>query len=319
MLSAIFLFRPVTRSVTFCVQAPTPSEKASMNRESENHPVRENSSILGAAESVETSEAASTTEFSLSKIAPVLRGRAALVTGAGVGIGRAIAEQFAAAGATVGIHFNRSRDDADLTLDSIVKQGGNGVLLQADLTNPLDAARLAEDFTRQVGRIDILVNNAGGPIQRTKMEECPLDLWHEVIATNLTSAFLVTKGAIPGLRASKAGSILNILTLSIQTGGANGAGPYAIAKGGLQVMTRTLAKELAPTIRVNSLMPGVIETRHHEAFTTAERMEQYRKETPLGRNGQAEEVAAAALFLCSPGASFINGACIDINGGRFLR
>src|SRR5262249_11624959 len=124
---------------------------------------------------------------------------------------------------------------------------------------------------------------------------------------------------IPPLRASGNGSIINNLTLSIQTGGANGAGPYAIAKGGLQVMTRTLARELAPAVRVNSIMPGVIETRHHEAFSTPERMEQYRRETPLGRNGAGEEVGTAVLYLVSDEARFINGALIDINGGRFLR
>ena len=113
--------------------------------------------------------------------------------------------------------------------------------------------------------------------------------------------------------------IIHNLSLSVQTGGANGAGPYAIAKGGLQVMTRTLARELAPTVRTNAIMPGVIETRHHEVFSTPERMQQYRNETPLGRNGTAEEVASAVLFLVSDAARFINGALIDINGGRFLR
>ncbi len=85
------------------------------------------------------------------------------------------------------------------------------------------------------------------------------------------------------------------------------------------VLTRTLAKELAPAVRANAIMPGVIETPHHKRFTLPERMEQYRRETPLGRNGAAEEVAAAVHFLASDASSFINGAIIDINGGRFLR
>jgi 3-oxoacyl-[acyl-carrier protein] reductase len=139
------------------------------------------------------------------------------------------------------------------------------------------------------------------------------------LATNLTSHFVVTQRAIPHLRGSGNGVIINNLSLSVQTGGANGAGAYAIAKGGLQVMTRTLARELAPAVRCNAIMPGVIETPHHEAFTSPERMEQYRRETPLGRNGSAEEVAATVLFLASDAARFINGALLDINGGRFLR
>ena len=135
----------------------------------------------------------------------------------------------------------------------------------------------------------------------------------------MTSAFWVTRRAIPHLRASGKGSIVNNLSLSVQTGGANGAGPYAAAKGALQVLTRTLARELAPAVRVNAIMPGVIETRHHEVFSSAAQMEDYRRQTPLGRNGTAEEVAQAVLFLASDAASFITGAILDINGGRFLR
>src|SRR5205814_4658455 len=123
------------------------------------------------------------------------------------------------------------------------------------------------------------------------IEDCSLELWQAVLATNLTSAFLVTRRAIPHLRASGRGAIVNNLTLSVQTGGANGAGPYAVAKGGLQVLTRTLARELAPAVRTNAVMPGVIETRHHEVFSTPERMADYRRQTPLGRIGRVDEVA----------------------------
>jgi 3-oxoacyl-[acyl-carrier protein] reductase len=248
-----------------------------------------------------------------------LRGQAALVTGAGVGIGRAIAESLSGAGAVVGVHCHRSLDEARQVVEGIRGRGGTAYLLQADLTDPAAAARVVDEIVEQAGRLDILVNNAGSPVDRVRIEQCSLDLWHQVLATNLTSAFLVTQRAIPHLRSSGRGAIVNNLTLSIQTGGANGAGPYAVAKGGLQVLTRTLARELAPEIRTNAIMPGVIETRHHEIFSTPERLEQYRRETPLGRNGTAEEVAAAVMFLVSDEARFINGALLDINGGRFLR
>jgi 3-oxoacyl-[acyl-carrier protein] reductase len=248
-----------------------------------------------------------------------LSGRAALVTGAGVGIGRAVAEALAGAGAFVGVHHNRSAEEAAAVLAGIRARGGDGTLLHADLADPAQASDLADRFVQTSGRLDILINNAGSPIRRARIEECSLELWQEIITVNLTAAFLVTRGAIPHLRATGNGAIVNNLTLSIQTGGANGAGPYAIAKGGVQVMTRTLARELAPHVRTNAIMPGVIETRHHEQFSTPERMEQYRKETPLGRNGAAEEVASAVLFLASDAGRFVNGALIDINGGRFLR
>lgn len=248
-----------------------------------------------------------------------LAGRAVLVTGAGVGIGRAIAESLAAAGAFVGVHCHRSLDGANETLAAIRQRGGDGVVLQADLSNADEAISLVDRLVAVTGRLDVLVNNAGSPIERQKIEDCPLDLWWQILDTNLTSAFVVTQRAIPHLKRSGHGAIVNNLSLSVQTGGANGAGPYAVAKGGLQVLTRTLARELAPDVRVNAIMPGVIETRHHEAFTTAERMEQYRLETPLGRNGTAEEVASVVRFLVSDEARFVTGAIIDVNGGRFLR
>lgn len=248
-----------------------------------------------------------------------LSGRVAIVTGAGVGIGQATARALGEAGAFVGIHYHRSEAGARRTLELVSEAGSRGLLLQADLTRPEECRRIVASLVEHAGRLDILFNNAGAPIERSSIEACPLQLWEEVLATNLTSAFLVTQCAIPHLRATGRGSIINNLTLSVQTGGSGGAGPYAVAKGGLGVLTRTLARELAPEVRTNAIMPGVIQTRHHEVFSTPERMETYRRETPLGRNGEADEVAAAVVFLAGDGARFINGALLDINGGRFLR
>ena len=248
-----------------------------------------------------------------------LSGRVALVTGGGVGIGRATALALASAGALVGLHYNTSAAEARQTLSEIEAGGGRGILLQGDLAHESQATRIVDDLASQAGRLDILVNNAGSPLRRSKIEDCPTDLWTAALTVNVTSAFLVTRTAIPHLRKSGRGAIVNNLSLSVQTGGAGGAGPYAAAKGALQVLTRTLARELAPQVRVNAIMPGVIETRHHEQFSTPERMEEYRRQTPLGRNGSAEEVARAVLFLASDAASFLTGAIVDINGGRFLR
>lgn len=253
--------------------------------------------------------------------APAFRfdGLTALVTGGGTGIGRATAEALAAAGANVVVHFHSSANDAAATRAAIRDAGGQAEIEQADLSDAAAATALVDRAAAHFGGIDILVNNAGSVIERAKIEDCSLALWQQSLSVNLTSAFLVTQRAIPLLRQSGHGSIVNILSLSVQTGGANGAGPYAAAKGGLQVFTRTLAKELAPQVRTNAVMPGVIETRHHEQFTSPDRMEQYRRETPLGRNGTAVEVANVVTFLASDAARFVNGALIDISGGRFLR
>ena len=248
-----------------------------------------------------------------------LHGRVALVTGAGVGIGRASALALSAAGAKIGLHYRSSGAAAEETLALVRERGGQGVLLQADLADEAQAEAIVDGVVAEFGGLDILLNNAGDPLQRSTIENCPTELWRQALDVNVTSAFFVTRRAIPHLRASGRGSIINNLSLSVQTGGAGGAGPYAAAKGALQVLTRTLARELAPAVRVNAIMPGVIETRHHEVFSTPERMEDYRRQTPLGRNGTAEEVAAAVLFLAGDAASFLTGAILDINGGRFLR
>jgi len=247
-----------------------------------------------------------------------LAGKVALVTGAATGIGRAVALRLAAAGARLGIHYHTSAAQAQELSREARDLGVESLLLPADLTIEHQATALVDRLGEHFERLDILVNNAGSPVARATLAECPTALWREAFDVNATSAFLVTRRAIPLLRQAR-GTIVNNLSLSVQTGGAFGAGPYAAAKGALLVMTRTLARELAPEVRVNSIMPGVIETPHHERFSTPEQMAGYRQQTPLGRNGLADEVAGAVLFLASPAASFMTGAILDINGGRFLR
>jgi len=250
---------------------------------------------------------------------PELSGRVALVTGAGAGISQAVALALGCAGATVGVHYRHSEAGARETLQRLEDAGTRGILLHADLTVEEEATSVVDRLVTAMGRLDILVNNAGSPVARSRLEDCSTQLWRRVFDVNVTSAFWVTRRAIAHLRSSGHGSIINTLTLSIQTGGSGGAGPYAAAKGALQVMTRTLARELAPEVRVNAIMPGVIETRHHEEFSTPQKMAEYAAQTPLGRNGTAEEVAQAVLFLASDAARFITGAILDVNGGRFLR
>jgi 3-oxoacyl-[acyl-carrier protein] reductase len=249
-----------------------------------------------------------------------MTGRAALVTGAGGGIGQASAIVLAQAGAVVGIHYRSNEAGAQGTLAEIEKAGGRGILLKGDLTVEADANQIVDDFVAKAGRLDVLFNNAGDPLTRSSIEQCPTDLWMQSFQVNVHSAFLVTRRAIPALRkASGHGSIINNLSLSVQTGGSGGAGPYAAAKGALQVFTRTLSRELAPEVRANCIMPGVVETRHHEIFSTPEKMADYRRQTPLGRNSTSDEIAQAVLFLASDASRFMTGGMIDLNGGRFLR
>lgn len=247
------------------------------------------------------------------------QGKRALVTGASSGIGKATAQLLAARGAFVGVHCNSNLDGANETLKTIRSHGGDGVVLQADLSDTAAAANLVDEFAAVANGMDVLINNAGSPVKRASIEECDLALFQNILRINLTSVFVVTQRAIPHLRESGKGAIVNNLSLSVFTGGSGGGGVYALAKGAVQVMTRTLARELAPVIRTNAIMPGVIETPHHDTFSTPQKMIDYASQTPMGRNGQADEVAQAAVFLASDAAAFINGALLDINGGRYLR
>ncbi len=248
-----------------------------------------------------------------------LTGKTALISGAAVGIGRACALALGKAGATIGLHYHSSKGAAETLMAELTALKINAIMLPADLTDERQANATVDKLVAETGHLDILVNNSGGLVKRAKIEETTLENWHKSLDINLTSAFLLTRRAIPHLRATGSGRIVNLLSLSVQTGGANGAGAYAAPKGGLMVFTHTLAKELAPQVRTNSVMPGTVETQHHEIHSTPEMMENYRKQTPLGRNTMAEEVASAVLFLVSDMSSHINGALIDISGGRFLR
>lgn len=248
-----------------------------------------------------------------------LTGKVALISGAAVGIGRACALALGQAGAFIGLNYHSSREAAESLYAELSALNIKALLLPADLTDEAQANAVVDKLVAETGRLDILVNNSGGLVKRAKIEETTLANWQKSLDINLTSAFLVTKHAIPHLRATGSGRIVNLLSLSVQTGGANGAGAYAAPKGGLMVFTHTLAKELAPEIRTNSVMPGTVETQHHEIHSTPEMLENYRKQTPLGRNTMAEEVASSVLFLVSDMSSHINGALIDISGGRFLR
>ncbi len=248
-----------------------------------------------------------------------LTGKVALISGAAVGIGRACALALGKAGAFIGINYHSSKDAAESLSAELTAKNIKSILLPADLTDEAQANAVVDKLVAETGRLDILVNNSGGLVKRAKIEETTLDNWRKSLDINLTSAFLVTKRAIPHLRNTGSGRIVNLLSLSVQTGGANGAGAYAAPKGGLMVFTHTLAKELAPEVRTNSVMPGTVETQHHEIHSTPEMLENYRKQTPLGRNTMAEEVASSVLFLASDMSSHINGALIDISGGRFLR
>jgi len=247
-----------------------------------------------------------------------LKGKKVLVTGSSSGIGRATAILFARQGAYVGVHYFRTKNGAQKTLKA-VKKNGNGTIVGGDLRDEKQAQDAVDKFAEAAGGIDILVNNAGTMVGRQSFESATLEYHEDVYATNVRSVFLVTRAAMPYLKKSK-GVVINIGSVAGHTGGAGGSGMYSGAKAAVATETISMAKEFAKYgIRVNSVLPGFIETRFHEQYSTPQRCKEVAKTTPLGRNGTGEDIGNAVLFLASEAASFITGEYIAVNGGLYMR
>lgn len=247
-----------------------------------------------------------------------LKGKRVLVTGSSSGIGQATAILFSQQSCYVGVHYFRTKAGAQKTLRA-VKRNSDGAVVYGDLRDEKRAEEAVREFAAAAGGMDILVNNAGTMVGRQFFESAPLEYHEDVYATNVRSVFLVTRAAVPYLKKSK-GVIVNVGSVAGHTGGNGGSGMYAGAKAAVAAETISMAKEFAKYgIRVNSVLPGFIETRFHEQYSTPERCKEVAKKTPLGRNGTGEDVANAILFLASKSASFITGAYISVNGGLYMR
>jgi len=249
---------------------------------------------------------------------PNLTGKVALVTGGGAGIGRAIAEALGARGATVAVHYFKSREGAQAACAAI---GGRAAAFQADLTSGDQVRELVRQVDAQLGPIDILVNNAGDLIERRSLVEMTEAMFRQVIDVNLTSTFLCCQAVARPMIARGAGAIVNMSSLAAHNGGGPGAFAYSAAKAGIIALTKAIAKELAPKgIRANCVSPGLIgDTQFHGRFTAPAAFEAAAKSVPLGRAGTPEEVAHVVAFLASDEAAYLTGETIEINGGLFMR
>ena len=238
-----------------------------------------------------------------------------LITGASTGIGAATA-RLLAAGNLIFAHYHSSKAEAGRTARAVGEQGGEAVLLQADLSTEQGCRDLLSAVAARSGSLDALVNNAGGLIRRTPVRDLPWELMLQTFALNVFSTMLVSRLAIPLLEKGTNPAIVNISSIAVRTG-APTATIYGAAKGAVDVFTRGLAKELAPAIRVNAVAPGFIRTPFHDKVSTPELMETSRQNTPLKRLGEAAHIAEAIRFLIE--AEFITGETIDVNGGLFMR
>jgi 3-oxoacyl-[acyl-carrier protein] reductase len=244
-----------------------------------------------------------------------LSGRVAIVTGAGRNIGRAIALALADGGAAVVVNARRNRNEAENVAGEIERAGGKAIALIADVADPGAVGKMVAAAAAHFGRIDILVNNAAVRAEQA-FEQMTLAEWRAVTAVILDGAFNCVQACLPHLKPGGAGVIVNIGGLSAHTGAARR--PHVVtAKAGLVGFTRALAHELAPDkIRVNTVTPGLMATPRPAG--EPEPAHHSHVHVLAGRRGVPEDIAAAVRFLCGPGASFITGQNIQVNGGAFL-
>jgi len=248
-----------------------------------------------------------------------LKGKRILVTGSSSGIGQATVIEFAKQGCFVGVHYFKTKQGGEKTLEE-VKKHGDGVLLCGDVRDEKQVRQMVEDFANAAGGIDVLVNNAGDLIERQPFETATVEYQDNIYATNIKSVIVAAQATLPYLKQSR-GNIINVGSVAGHHGGGAGSGIYAGAKAAVAVHTIAMAKEFGKYgIRVNSVMPGLIETRFHQRYSSEERKKEIARQTPLGRNGTAEDVAKAILFLAdNEAAGFITGEYIAVNGGLYMR
>lgn len=245
-----------------------------------------------------------------------LNQKVAIVTGAATGIGQAIAVAFARQGAAVTVDYVGKGNLADETLSQIANANGRGISVDADVSDPVQVQKLVDKTVDKFGRLDILVNNAGIEFKHPFLE-FPLDLWNKVIAVNLTGPWLCAQAAARQMiKQGGGGRIINISSVHEDLPMPTNA-PYCASKGGLRMLMRTIAVELAPHgITVNNIGPGAIYTpidKDVEAEPAVEK--KLLSEIPLGRWGRPEEVADLAVYLASDVAGYITGSTHFIDGG----
>ena len=246
-----------------------------------------------------------------------LRGQVALITGANRGIGKTTAEVLHAAGANVALLARTADTLNEVAAPLLAERPHSALALTVDVADEMQVNRAVEQVMARWSRIDILVNNAGLVSPGAFDRIAPAD-WERVLSVNLTGSYLCCRAVAPMMQQQRSGRIINISSISAQTGGVSGGAHYAAAKGGLLAMTKTLARDLAPYgITVNAIAPGQIDTRPE--FLTPQQREKLEGMIPLGRLGQPEEIAYPILFLASPMAAYMTGATLDVNGGILKR
>ena len=244
-----------------------------------------------------------------------LTGKVAVVTGASKGIGASIAKHLAAEGAAVVVNYSSSKTDADKVVGAITAEGGKAVAVQGDASKKADIDRLFAETKSKFGRLDILVNNAG-IYEFAPLENITEEQFHKQFNVNVLGLILASQSAAK-MFDSTGGCIINTSSV-VSTLGIPGGAVYSGTKGAVDAITRSLAAELGSRgIRVNAIRPGMVETEgtHAAGIEGSEMQKQVRAQTPLGRLGQPQDIASAAVFLASADSSWMTGETVLISGG----
>lgn len=244
-----------------------------------------------------------------------LAGKTAIVTGGGRDIGAAAAKKLASEGANVAISYFESSKGADAVVAEIEGAGGKALAVQADLNTQDGVDALVGATLKAYGGVDVLVNNAGGLVARKTMAEMDLAHWNTVMTLNLTSTFMMTKACLEHM---KTGVVVNLASQAGRDGGGPGSLAYATSKGAVMTMTRGLAKEVGPDVRVNALCPGMIDTDFHNIHTPDAGRRGFEANAPMKRQGHVEDAANLILFLACDDSAFMTGTNIDLNGGMLF-
>jgi len=249
---------------------------------------------------------------------PEFSGRVVAVTGAAQGIGAETARAFAEQRAAVAL-LDIDEAGARKVAAEIVAAGGRALALRTDVTDEHSVARAIGSVVADLGGLDVLVNCAGGYGRLATVADMPLDEWDRTVALNLRSVFLTSRAAIPHLKRSKAGRIINVASISGRTVHAASSPAYGAAKAGVIQLTRFLAYQLGPAnITANAIAPITTLTPRVAALRTKEDVERIASQVPLKRLAVPEDHAQAMLFLASDAAAYINGVVLDVNGGRVM-
>ena len=249
-----------------------------------------------------------------------LAGKTALITGSSTGIGAAVARALAAQGVHVALHGNSHIEAAEQVAQEIRAQGGQALVLKADIRSAQECSTLVAQAQAGLGKLDILINNAGGVVERIPIRDAGDDLYDTVLDLNARSVFACSRAALPFMEAQGGGVILSTTSLAARNGGGGRSVLYAASKAFVSTFTRGLAKEVARfNIRVNAVAPGVIDKPNQSWVTPQHQIEASIKATPMRRTGTLDECVGAYLYLASNEmSSFVTGQIIEVNGGMLM-